>query len=293
MYSSLQNKKFIMKKILIFLFSLLILTSCDEKEIENQIGGIGYIYHARQCKYAWALNVGLDPVPYYDTFVYEKNFLPKGDSVSIDKYELYFTTLNASLDSIKESDLYDFQRISDYNDYNRRLKSGASDSIVCPPFIAIAYLKNTYEEAHDIVIEKKLDDYFRRMSKTRMNFVDLDYRTTPIKNLNITASQDFNGIKAGKSLNSLFVVSGYESRHYFIITANKDLITDADKIRDISIDQYLYYHPMAPASLYMKFRDNVNVSAPVETTFRIEITTDEGNVIKCETPLVTLMPNEE
>ena len=281
---------------LFFLFSLLIFTSCDEneKEIEivREIGGIGYIYHARQCKYAWALNVGLTPVPYYDTLGYEENFLPKGESVNIDKYELYFTTLNVSLDSIKESDLYDDQRISDYNDYNRRLKSGASDSIVCPPFIAIAYLKNNYEETHDVVIEEKLKEYFSNISKTRMYFVPLDYRTTPIKNLNITASQDINGIKAGKSLNNLFVVSGYEGHHYFIITANKDLITDADKIKGISIDQYLYYHPMAPASLYMKFRDNVNVSAPVETIFNIEITTDEGNVIKCETPLVTLMPNQ-
>ena len=181
-------KNIIMKKILFLLFSLLILSSCDEKEVLPPPSGIGYIYHARQCKYAWAYNVGLNPVPYNDTFVYEKNSLPKGESINIDKYELYFTTLNICLDSIKESDLYDFQRISDYNDYNRRLKSGASDSIVCPPFIAIAYLKNTYEEAHDIVIEKKLDDYYRRLSKTRMNLVDIDYRTTPIKNLNITVS---------------------------------------------------------------------------------------------------------
>ncbi len=284
-----------MKKILFFLFSLLIFISCNEKEVDPYppLGGIGYNYHARQCKYAWALNVGLNPVSYNDTFGYEMNFLPKGKSVSVDKYELYFTTLNVSLDSIKESDLYDDQRISDYNDYNRWLKTGASDSIMCAPFDAIAYLKNTYEEVHDVVIEKKLDDYFRRKRKTRMNLVNLDYRTTPIKNLKITASQDINGIKAGKSLNNLFVVDGYDTYHYFIITANKDLITDADKIMGISIDQYLYYHPMAPASLYMKFRDNVNVSAPVETTFRIEITTDDGNVIKCETPLVKLMPNEE
>jgi len=260
---------------------LLILSSCDEKEVLPPPSGIGYNYRARQCKYAWALNGD------------SQILLPKEKKVSIDKYELYFTTLNISLDSIKESDLYDHQKLSDFYNYNRWIKSGASDSIMCPPFVVVAALKNKYEENHDIIIEKKLNDYYRRLSKTRMIFVDIDYRTTPIKNLNITASQDINGIKAGNSLNSLFVVDGYEDRHDFIITANKDLITDKEKIRGISIDQYLYYRPMAPASLFLKFRENVNVTAPVETTFSIEITTEEDNVIKCNTPLVTLMPNEE
>ena len=282
-----------MKKVLYFLFSLLILTSCDKKEIERPIESIGYIYHARQCKYAWAFNVGLNPVPYYDTFVYEEIFLHNDEKVNVNQYELAFTTLNISLDDIKESDLGDNGDSTYLNDYRKRVSSGESNMLYGPPFVTVARFENTYEEAHDIAIEKKLNEYFRKKSKTRTCSVALDYRTTPIKNLNITASQDIDGIKAGKSLNSLFVVDGYAEHHDFIITANKDLITDADKIMGISIDQYLYYHPMAPASLYMKFRDNVNVSAPVETTFRIEITTDDGNVIKCKTPLVKLMPNEE
>ena len=219
-----------MKKILLFLFSLLILTSCDKKEIEHPIESIGYIYHARQCKYAWAFNVGLNPVPYYDTFVYEEIFLHNDEKVNVNQYELAFTTLNISLDDIKESDLGDNGDSTYLNDYRKRVSSGESNMLYGPPFVTVARFENTYEEAHDIAIEKKLNEYFRKKSKTRTCFVALDYRTTPIKNLNITASQDIDGIKAGKSLNSLFVVSGYESRHYFISIRNKVFVCGNYKI---------------------------------------------------------------
>jgi hypothetical protein len=78
--------------------------------------------------------------------------------------------------------------------------------------------------------------------------------------------------------------------HDFIITSNKDLITDSKKISNITIDQYLYYRPMAPADMRFRFVDDFDIKAPVETAFTVEITTLDGHVLKSETPLVTLTP---
>ncbi len=278
-----------MKKLLFLFLSLFSLFSCNKDEETRDLEGSIYVFHSRQCKYVWAYNEKkiVKNIEGHDMSYTERSFIKNGESVQVQNYSLAFTTCNVDLDSYVMDDGHNLKEL---------YESGQEEVISWHFYTELSRSSMTFEDEHDKVIETKLLEYFESKTTRSALYSDLkhiDYRITAIKNIKITASQDVCGIKTGESLNSLFVIDGYADYHNFIITANKNLITGIDKICGIGIDQYLYYRPMAPAALYMKLRDNVNVNAPVETTFTIEITTDDGNVIMSVTPLVTLMPNEE
>ena len=183
-----------------------------------------------------------------------------------------------------------------YDNFNYKEAYDSGDEEILfriPVYRALCHRDNPMEDAPDKIIEAKLSDYLYNRKTTRTYFKHIDYRTTPIKDIKITASADINDVKAGESLNEQFLVDEYPSFHNFIITSNKDLITDSKKISNITIDQYLYYRPMAPAAMTFRFVDGFDVKAPVETTFTVEIITFDGHALKSETPLVTLTPREK
>lgn len=278
-----------MKKLLLLFLSLLSFYSCNKEEERGIVETPLYMFHSRECKYVWAHNkqkiVKKNEKTNYQRI--ERRYVYNGESVQAQNYYLVFTTCNVDLDCCDMGDGHNLKEL---------YESGQEEVISWRFYKDLYRSSNSFEDEHDKVIETKLLDYFNKKATRSALYaylVDIDYRTTPIKDLKITASQDIFGIKAGESLNSLFLIDGYDDSHDFIITADKNLITDAEKIKGIGIDQYLYYHPMAPAELFMKLRNNVNVNTPVETTFTLEITTDDGNVLKSVTPLVKIMPNEE
>ena len=143
-------------------------------------------------------------------------------------------------------------------------------------------------EPSDPEIERKLTQIYNPTTRTALLYIE--YRTTPIKDLKITSSVNIGDIRAGESLNDLFLIREYPPYQEFIITKNKDVIDAHEKLYDISVSQYLSYHPMAPAALKLKFRDDVSIAEATKATFTIELTTDEGNVLKSETRAVNLLP---
>lgn len=122
------------------------------------------------------------------------------------------------------------------------------------------------------------------------NLVYVDYRLTWLKDIKITSSAEIAGRTPGQSLTDLFVVEDYFRHHAFIVTSNKNVITDDKKIVGISLSQYLSYKPMAPAEIYLRFKDNVSVSAPVTAQFTIELITGEDKSIKTTAATVKLAP---
>jgi hypothetical protein len=140
----------------------------------------------------------------------------------------------------------------------------------------------------DREIERKISHYYG--VETRHVMTCIDYRTTPIKDLKITSSANIGNVKAGDILNDLLEVYDYPPHHDFIITTNRDLIVGRHNIKQISIDQYLSYSPMAPAGMKLKFRDGVKIDEPVDVCFQIELTTDDGRVLKAESRHITLVP---
>ena len=264
---------------------LLSFVSCKIEEDDGIIHeDTVFDFFSRECKYMWAFNVKKteSKVDGFDASYIERKYIGSKQSVCVQNYTLEFTTCNVDMDAI----VYD-----DGFNYKEKYDSGDEEILFSyPVYEALWYRDNPMEDAPDKIIEAKLSDYLYNRKTTRTVLEYVDYRTTPIKDIKIAASADINDVKAGESLNKQFLVDGYPSYHNFIITSNKDLITDSKKISNITIDQYLYYRPMAPAAMIFRFVDDFDIKAPVETTFTVEITTLDGHVLKSETPLVTLTP---
>ena len=272
-----------MKKLSLLLLLFLSFVSCKKEEEERNIWyeETSFVFHSRECKYMWAFNVSKTEKPYYGITTIERKYIGSKQSVSVQNYTLEFTSCNVGMDAI----------VYDNFNYKEAYDSGDEEILFrIPVYRALWHRDNPMQDAPDKIIEAKLSAYFNKQKTTRMWIECVDYRTTPIKDIKITASADINDVKAGESLNKQFLVDGYPSRHDFIITSNKDLITDPKKISDITIDQYLYYRPMAPADMRFRFVDDFDIKAPVETAFTVEITTFDGHVLKSETPLVILTP---
>ena len=275
-----------MKKISLLLLLFLSFVSCKKEEEERNIWyeETSFVFHSRECKYMWAFNVSKTEKPYYGITTIENEYIGSKQSVSVQNYTLEFTSCNVGMDAI----------VYDNFNYKEAYDSGDEEILFrIPVYEALWHRDNPMQDAPDKIIEAKLSAYLNNRKTTRMYLQHIDYRTTPIKDIKITASADINDVKAGESLNEQFLVDEYPSFHNFIITSNKDLITDSKKISNITIDQYLYYRPMAPAAMTFRFVDGFDVKAPVETTFTVEINTFDGHVLKSETPLVTLTPREK
>ncbi len=272
-----------MKKISLLLLLLLSFVSCNEV-YEDFHESTSFVLHSRECKYMWAFNVSKTEKPYYGITTIENEYIGSKQSVCVQNYTLEFTTCNVDMDAI----------VYDNFNYKETYDSGDEEILFRNPvYKALWHRDNPMQDAPDKIIEAKLSAYLNNRKTTRMYLQHIDYRTTPIKDIKITASADINDVKAGESLNKQFLVDGYPSYHNFIITSNKDLITDSKKISNITIDRYLYNSPMAPAAMIFRFVDDFDIKAPVETTFTVEITTFDGHVLKSETPLVTLTPREK
>ena len=275
-----------MKKISLLLLLFLSFVSCKKEEEERNIWyeETSFVFHSRECKYMWAFNVDKteSKVDGFDASYIERKYIGSKQSVSVQNYTLEFTTCNVDMDVVNYGDSLNYKQTYESGDEEILFRN--------PVYDVLRFCANSMEDAPDKIIEAKLSDYLYNRKTTRTYLKHIDYRTTPIKDIKITASADINDVKAGESLNEQFLVDEYPSFHNFIITSNKDLITDSKKISNITIDQYLYYRPMAPAAMTFRFVDGFDVKAPVETTFTVEITTFDGHVLKSETPLVTLTP---
>ena len=274
-----------MKKISLLLLLFLSFVSCKIEEDDGLFPEeISFDFHSRECKYMWAFNVDktVSKDFNYDAVSIERKYIGNKQSVSVQKYTLEFTTCNVDMDVVNYGDSLNYKQTYESGDEEILFRN--------PVYDVLRFCANSMEDAPDKIIEAKLSDYLYNRKTTRTYFKHIDYRTTPIKDIKITASADINDVKAGESLNKQFLVDEYPSFHNFIITSNKDLIADSKKISNITIDQYLYYRPMAPADMRFRFVDDFDIKAPVETAFTVEITTLDGHVLKSETPLVTLTP---
>ena len=243
-------------KYVYFIVLALAISACSHKEDNDFIEGTSYILTARKCNYAWAFNA------------YIKKFSDEWGN---------------------------YTRISPFKKEYK--KYGENMFIDYPPFNALSYMTENMADEKDPVIETRLRQQLES-SKTRTANSDLpttvlirvDYRLTWLKDIKITCSAEIAGRAAGQSLTDLFVVQGYYEHHNFIVTSNKNVITDYQKIAEISLLQYLSYKPMAPAEIFLRFKEGVNVSAPVTAQFTVELITGEDKSIKTTAAAVKFVP---
>ncbi len=270
------------------LISLIItILGCKKEERDFRESNF-FVYYSRQCNYAWAFNARGETITIGNQSANKYTSLKENSSVKISEYILGFTTCNISLSDISQS-------LSP--DYMNNYLSEEIDPITYSPYMVLARSSRPMTDQADPIIENRLRTYLENYNTQNMSRADfavnidyIDYRITPLKYIKITCSTEIAGIKPGNPLNDLFLVKGYPINHYFIITSNKNIITDPSKISNISINQYLSYTPMAPAELRLQMKKNVSIAKPIIAQFTIELQTEDRTTIKTETKPIQFIP---
>ncbi len=273
----------------LMLLAALAICACNPKDKYDFTEDVVYRLIARKCNYAWAFNGYIKKTSYQGFNYTEIHSINKDTTLKTSDYMLGFTTCNVDIKDIKKHP-YSADYQEEYKKY------GESMFVNYPPFRALSRMSDNMADEKDPVIEARLKQQLKS-AHTRAFYgmpttylIVVDYRLTWLKDIKITCSTEIAGRASGQSLTDLFVVENYYQDHTFIITSNKNVITDRKKIKEISLPQYLSYRPMAPAEIFLKFKEGVNVSAPVTAQFTIELTTDEDKLIKSTAAAVKFVP---
>ena len=265
---------------------LIFICACEPKVTFDYTERTHYIPIGRKCKYAWAFNAYNEKLVdrWGDNYTLMQPY-KKDTAIRVNDYILGFSTCNV--------DIKDLKGIS----YLKSLERLGDELLMHePPFYFLSYEKDNMADPPDPVIEARLKQQLEN-PRTRVahgmpaaDLVKVDYRLTWLKDIKITCSERIAGRAPSQSLSDLFVVDSYHQDHYFIVTSNKNVITDHQKIAGISLSQYLSYKPMAPAEIFLRFKEGVNVSAPVTAQFTVELITGEDKSIKTTAAAVKFVP---
>ena len=275
-------------KVLLFVMSTLFcFTGCTIESIDTREYPM-FMYSARNANFFWADNIRGETISGFGHTGTILHPLTNDSVVKSAEYILGFNSCN--------KDITDFSSTG----FSSYFQSNRYNPLIDAPYMALNRKPDNMTDEADPAIERIIDQYlsatFRTRSDdsfsglTRANLVIVDYRLTPLTNLKITASKDIFGITAGNNLNNCFIIHRYPLYHEFIVTADKRLITGLDKVRDISIAQYLSYRPLAPAAMYLRLRDGVAVKSSVTTEFTIELELEGNRTVKATTRPITITP---
>ena len=277
-----------MKPIKLILFILITLSfiTCKKDPNVDFKEGVNFTLHARKANYIWADNLRSEIITIKSVSGPSYSVLKKNSSVKLSEYMLGFSTCNVDVKDIP------------HPEYQQNFESDNYNPLYASPYMVLSQDPlSTMEDDADPEIKNRLKEYLTGKNKAsslksqaliEARIEHIDYRTTPLKNIKITCSQDLFGIKAGEALTDYFVVQGYPIYHDFIITSNKQLVSG--KTTDISLSQYLSYQPMAPAAMYMQFKKGVSIPANLTVEFTVELELEGGKTISATTKSITLTP---
>lgn len=272
------------------IFSILLMASlfaCNDDHNQNDLReGVIFRFFARECNYVWADNFKHTEITAYGITSLSFDPVPKDEVIKLSDYTLFFNTCNVGLDEFPET----YKKVFLSENYNPTYMA---------PYQFFSKLSDPRTDASDSEIENKLSSYLEavygkkgvraaRSEAPQAILQGIDYRTTPLEAIDITCSKDLFGVKAGNSLNQYFKIIGYPSYHSFIISKHKGLLTE--NIRDISISKYLSFSPMAPAALYLSFREDAKISEKVTLQFFVELQLEGGKKISAASKELTLKP---
>ncbi len=247
-----------MKYRLLLLILPLLIISC-QKENNNKYENIWLNFYPRTVTEVFLYPAGAKIDPNFDYQKYDTWDGMKGDKIPVDAFYMCFKTSDTSFT----------------NDYIYDL--GERDE-------ARIEKKATNE------LEREITDSFNKYVVTTRTVLEvIDYRTTGVSNLNITANVPFAGKAAGESLNELFTLKEL-APNIVINEESNDVVVDwgDDKNLPTTIAEWLAYEPMAQAymNLYLNI---VPKTIPSSIIFSIDLTTNTGKVLHCQTPEVHLI----
>ena len=272
---------------MIFLSTLLLVllgfSSCKHDEPREGLWGLAYEYVNRTAEYMWADNLKATKEFFNegDKVIeqYEYTELRNDTSIRLTDYALYINTCNVGYDKTDiEPDRYKHEDFSPYR------------------YKVFRLLFDKYAAEPDPIIENQLRQHYEKDKISLRNGGDLylafrmiNYRTTPIKSINVYFSEDLLMVKKGETLNHLLNTSLYVRESYpFIITASKKVIWPKEKF--FTLSKYLTYNPMAPSELILRFREGVKLTEPITGKFTVTMEPVSGKLITATTKTITLTP---
>jgi hypothetical protein len=156
----------------------------------------------------------------------------------------------------------------------------------------------TILDDHIPEIERQIDQDYRKAYTQRSagstsgkfytNLIDIEYRTTPIRNLVIrTLNTPLFGKPAGESLNDFFDVITYIPPAIVSYPSNGLLYGYTSKEYPKTIDEWLSLYPYAQVG--MRFAPNKPISGlPVDVQFVVRMETYEGLILLDTTRMFTI-----
>lgn len=274
-------------KVKIILIALMVITVLGCKKTPDNIigGGFGFHFFSRKCNFMWADNIRGEIKKIGNHSAVDESPLKANSKVKYTEFILGISTCNVDIDSIN------------IPNYQKKFLSENLNPLFESPYMVLSKSLSPMADNADPAIENKIKQFLATKYNTRsnlssslpkVNLEQVDYRTTPLKNIKITCSKDIFGIKAGEILNDYFVIHGYPLYHYFIVSSNKNLVSG--KITNISLSRYLSYKPMAPAAMYMQFRKGLSIPANLTAEFTIELQLEGDKTISAKTKPISLTP---
>ncbi|MFV0391888.1 MAG: hypothetical protein ACK5KP_08420 [Paludibacteraceae bacterium] len=276
-------------KKMLFIVLLSALFSCTDDEIQVTPR---FDLLSRQSNFMWADNLRKEIITFGKHSGVSLSVLKSNSGVKLSEYILGFNTCNVGISDIILIKTY-------YQDY---LSSDNYDPLSSCPYMLLSR-KLEMTDKPDTLIENRLRAYLTKKHTYTQKISDrntdpdviggplaefIDYRLTSLTDLHITCSQDLFGIKAGSTLNDYFVIESYPNYHDFIISSNKQMVTG--KTTGIGIAQYLSYSPMAPAAMYLQFKERMSISESVTAEFTVVLTLEGEKTISGTTKPITLTP---
>ncbi|MFW5752042.1 MAG: hypothetical protein ACOCW8_01750 [bacterium] len=111
------------------------------------------------------------------------------------------------------------------------------------------------------------------------NLVEMEYRTDGVEKFNISALEKLFDQEPGTSLNEYFKIIRYDPDFIASADTHNLLYGFSDKDKPEAIDEWLNLSPLAPALMYIAFRE-VPKDLPDSIQFVVEMETDKGKVVR-------------
>jgi len=152
-------------------------------------------------------------------------------------------------------------------------------------------------DQNDSYIESQVKSDYDKSSSTRTKAVDnydysdmipIEYRTTEIRDLTITALQtSLFGKQAGESLNVFFDIVKYNPSIIVSAPAKALLYGRSSKQYPSSISEWLSLYPEAQANMYLVPNTKMD-NLPVSVQFVVKMETADGLVLRDTTRMVRI-----
>ncbi|MDR3218178.1 MAG: hypothetical protein LBU22_04230, partial [Dysgonamonadaceae bacterium] len=128
-----------------------------------------------------------------------------------------------------------------------------------------------------------------RSGKDYANRLNVEYRTTGIKQLTISALNTvLFGKQPGESLNDYFTIAEYDPRIVISSSGNMLIYGYSHNILDFpkSVGEWLNLSPMGQRAMFLTFNEKIS-DLPVSVRFVVQMETSEGLLLSDTTRLIT------